>query len=290
MRSRGLLLAVVVLCSVAPPAGAEATVRCHLTDPRIGESSGLVVAGDALFTHNDSGDLARFFALSADCDTIATFDVTTVAYDWEDMSGGPASDGDGAALYLADIGDNSRARPALLVHEVAVPDPTGGDARLEARTHLAFYADGPRDAETFAVLSDGRFLVVEKTAFGPSGVYLDDGPGLPVRLLRRVAEIDLDAIASPYVPLVHFSRTSRLLTTAGDLSADATRFVVRTYVEAFEWSFDPSDVAGVFDTPPEKIALPQVQQGEAIGYADDGRTLVTTTEGALGPVHEVARD
>ncbi|MGH2757994.1 MAG: hypothetical protein ACRDKJ_00355, partial [Actinomycetota bacterium] len=128
MRRR--ILAFFVLATLALDAqGAEAYGRArllfNLQDETIGESSGVASysrSSAVLFTHNDSGDGPRFFAIGKRGETLATYVVLgAVSADWEDMARGPGGDGE-PALYFGDIGDNFRSRPFVTVYEV--PEPT----------------------------------------------------------------------------------------------------------------------------------------------------------------------
>src|SRR6185295_19059380 len=76
----------------------------------LSEASGIVgsrsLAG-VLWTHNDSGDSARFFALGTDGTLLGQFSLTGgFNVDWEDIALGPKPGG-GNYLYLADIGDKN---------------------------------------------------------------------------------------------------------------------------------------------------------------------------------------
>lgn len=265
---------------------APAVELCRLQDPGVSESSGVSASSasdDILFTHNDSGDGARFFALDRTGATAATFTVADAgADDWEDMARGLTADGR-PALFFADIGDNFRRRPTVTVYEVAEPTVSGGsagDAALVAR-HRLRYEDGAHDAETLLVDPRSReLLVVTKDRDGLSGVYRA-APG--DELLRRVAEIRFDR-------LVRRSGSYAKAATSGDISPDGQRVVVRTPFEAFEWEVGGDGVAAAFARTPRRIALPETQQGEAIAYTRDGRSLVTTSEGVGAPVHVVRGD
>ena len=69
LRAGKPLLSLLVLIAVGVlPAGASAAPAQLFTfrDPQIAESSGIVATttrDDVVFTHNDSGDTARFFAV-----------------------------------------------------------------------------------------------------------------------------------------------------------------------------------------------------------------------------------
>jgi hypothetical protein len=91
--SRRLLLTCATVLAVATMSPAQAADDvCRLVDDRITESSGLVLSSRTdrvLFTHNDSGDDARFFAVDDRCRTLAMYVLSGVAAtDWEDMAVG----------------------------------------------------------------------------------------------------------------------------------------------------------------------------------------------------------
>jgi hypothetical protein len=75
------------------------------------------------------------------------------------------------------------------------------------------------------------------------------------------------------------------LTTAGDISPDGTRIVVRTYTEAYEW-IRPQNTSwtAVWKSKPRSWELPTSQQGEAICYGLDGNSLFVTSEKLPAPL------
>jgi hypothetical protein len=248
-------------------------VLCHLSDPRVAEASGIVASAaydDVFYTHNDSGDVARFFRINGSCRTTATFDLSGVqARDWEDVSRGP-----GGTLWLGDIGDNSGTRAkGILVHRVAEPGPAGGEQRLRPTSFRLRYPDGPHDAEALLVHPrTGRVLVVTK-GFAGATVY--------------AAPLPLNA-AGPNV-LQEVGRVAVPEVTAGDISPDGSHVVLRNYTAAYEWKVAGDDVAGAFKAEPVRIALPPSPQGEAISYTRNGSSFVVVSEGAGATVEEVDR-
>lgn len=261
---------------------APAAELCRLQDPAVDESSGVAAhsASDALFwTHNDSGDAPRFYAFADDGATAGAFTVAGArADDWEDMARGLTADGE-PALFLADIGDNFRRRPAVAVYEVREPALGSAPVVELVEHHELRYEDGSHDAETLLVDPATRALfVVTKDTEGVAGVYrADDGR------LRRVAEIRFDR-------LVRRPGAYAKAATAGDVSPDGRVVVVRTPFEAFEWDIGEGGLAAAFAAAPRRIPLPETKQGEAIAYTRDGRSLVTTSEGEGAPVHLVRGD
>ena len=85
--------ALVLLLAGGAAAYSEATVLFTFSDERITESSGLVassVSDEWFFTHNDSGDDARFYVVDRGGRTLATHTLPGVdASDWEDLARGP---------------------------------------------------------------------------------------------------------------------------------------------------------------------------------------------------------
>src|SRR5687768_666059 len=93
---RRWLIAVTLVLALLPASAATAAVDpelCRFADDRITESSGAVtssVSDGWFFTHNDSGDEARFFVVDRRCRTLATHTMPGVdSNDWEDMARGP---------------------------------------------------------------------------------------------------------------------------------------------------------------------------------------------------------
>jgi hypothetical protein len=246
---------------------------CTLLDPRITESSGLAASStdpDLLFTHNDSGDTARFFAIDRGCRTRATFLMSGVqARDWEDISRGPDH-----SLWLGDIGDNSgRRTQGILVNRVEEPTIGARTVRLRAVSYRLRYPDGPHDAEALLVHPrTGQLLIVTKS-FSGGVVYAAPTPlvaGTP-NVLRRVGTVPVPEI------------------TAGDIAPDGSRVVLRNYTAAYEWDVHGDDVAAALHGVPARIPLPRSQQGEGITYRLDGQALLVSSEGEGSPLQELRR-
>ncbi len=272
----------------------EALVAFTFQDPRISESSGLATASTSgiVYTHNDSGDEARFFAVDA-----ATGETRTVyrlpdvqARDWEDMARGPDEDGV-SSLWLGDIGDNNARRDnGLLVHRVREPSPTRRE-RVTTEPPTSFrlrYPDGPGDAETLLVHPrTGRLYVVTKPLSGGGLVYaaperLDpDGPNV----LEQVAAVSVDTTGTLGGPGI--GGLAQLLVTAGDIAPDGRHVALRTYTDLYEWELEGDDVAGAFEGEPTVTPLPATRQGEGLAYTEDSRAVLVSSEGEGAPVHRV---
>ena len=265
-----------------------------LADPRITESSGLATAsaGELVYTHNDSGDDGRFFAVGPDGRTRTAYVLPGVEpRDWEDMARGPDEQGR-SSLWLGDIGDNNAVREnGLLVHRVLEPEPTEREeVTTEPPTSFRLrYPDGPGDAETLLVHPrTGRLYVVTKPLAGTARVYaaperLD--PGAP-NLLEQVAEAPTQATGTPGGPGI--GTLANYLVTAGDIAPDGSRVALRTYTDVYEWTVPGDDVAAAFDGEPTVTPLPEQRQGEGLAYTPDGEAVLLSSEGAGSEVLRVA--
>lgn len=272
--------------------GGEApTELFRFQDTDIRESSGVAIGarrGDVVFTHNDSGDAPRYFAVDATGCTVARYTLEDAeAIDWEDMSGGPEHKGK-PTLWLGDIGDNAAARPNISVYRVTEPKVPRANAMQDtcavpleeplapARFDLE-YADGPHDAEALLVHpKTGRLFIVTK------------GSSAQLYAAPKKLRTDEVSVLEPVAPI-----SARVgLVTAGAFSPDGKRLVLRNYTEAFEWRVKDGSLRAALASQPEVIPLPPTPQGEAIAYSSDRDALITTTEDPTGtgaPVYRVPR-
>lgn len=304
--ARALFAATALLAALVPAAQAyeTATLLFNFQDPRITESSGFASSSrhpELWFTHNDSGDTARFFAVDSQGCTLATFSpIGADAVDWEDMARGP-DEGGHQSLFFGDIGDNLHQRAGISVYRVEEPEvnasgvresgqcPTGVEKEIASTRFDLAYPDTPHDAETLLVHpKSGQLFVVTKTYAEESTVYAAPMPLRPspaVNVLEPVATIVFPPSSSHIPNNPPFGATGRLNATGGDIAPDASRVAIRTYVDAWEWTVPPCDFAKAFSGEPRRVELPPTNQGEAIAYTSDATSLVISTEGANAPVH-----
>ena len=257
-------------------AGPAARVFCTISDRRITESSGLVAAGDSLYTVNDGGDRLRVFVLDRGCRVRRVIENPLNPYDVEDLARSP----DGT-LWLADIGDNDAARRTVAVELLT----DSGEASLFRFS----YPDGAHDAEALLLDRHGRPYLVTKEPLG-ARVYTPARTPAADRStpLRLVVRLPFPPTGTPGGPV---GAVSQVLVTGGAVAAGGTRLVLRTYTDAYLWSAPDGDLAAALRSGrPDRIALPATAQGEAIAFSADGRTLLTSTEGLPAAVHAVPLD
>lgn len=249
----------------------RARVTGRVGAPEATELSGLALSATqpgVLWSHNDSGDAPRIFALRTDGSALATVALTGArAVDWEDMANGPND-----TLLIADIGDNNAARDTITVYRVPEPRVADGPTQATATALTYKYPDGAHDAET--LLADrrtGEIVIVTKRFSGRSAVYAGKATKNGGGTLRRAGEIDLGLSG---------------LATGGDVSADGRTIAIRTYTTIYAWRRPKATTSlakTITTNKPcvgRRTLLVAEGQGEAIALARDGRSFFTVPEGA----------
>lgn len=250
--------------TVAPvdPGGDE---LFRFTDPDVVESSGLVVDGPLLggglvLTVNDSGDVARVFAVDpATGDTVGTTSFASAdGADVDDVEAlAPAGPG---RVWVADVGDNARSRDEVRLYEV----PVGRGRRdVVAEPLTVSYPDGAHDAESLVRHpGTGRLAIVTKDVLGGT-----------VQALPRGAGPGDEVVTEPLGGVLG-------LATDAAFWPDGRHLLVRGYGGARAYAWPGLEPVG--DLP-----LPRQRQGEGLAVSGDGRVLVSS-EGLRQPVLAVA--
>ncbi len=303
----GLALGLVVLSQASAATGLfdSGTRTCRFADERINESSGLAVSSydDALvWTHNDSGDTARWFLVdTTTCTTRATYALqpaapgvqgeSPTAVDWEDMARGTTADGTNVLLF-GDIGDNYEARQgSVVVYEVVEPDgrftpDPGAEQPVPARNaYQLVYPGGPEDAESLAVLPSGRLVVITKdrgpapgfSYTGHSRVYATSArPTAGPNVMTQVVTVDATSLPGAVV-----GDPESIAISGADISPDGRRLLLRTYRTAYEYAVPADeDLGAAFATAPTAIPLLPTRQGEAVAYTASSDAFLTSSEGS----------
>ncbi len=271
-------------CSRAEEPIPVAQPRCHFSDPRLTEISGLAASRrfpGCLWTHNDSGDSARVFLVNPQGETVATINLEGAsATDWEDIS--VAGSGQNAQIYAGDIGDNAAKRDSIAIYRLGEPmldaSKIGQEKSVKAEKLVLRYPDGPRDAETLAAMPDGRLLIVSKNVQG-SSFYLTPEPFRDGarQILRKIGGFRFGATGV-------FTR----LATGGDFSPDGRHLAITTYAQIYQWDLaEPFDCLQIEKLTPKVESLPAMKQCEAVCYNLSGDKLLVSSEGENAPLWEL---
>ncbi len=252
------------------------------------EASGLIASSKnagILWSHNDSGDSARIFALNKNGTLKAIIPITgATAVDWEDIAWGTGPGGE-AAIFIGDIGDNAEARGSITVYRVIEPDLSGAaPASLPATPIELVYGDGKgHNAEALMIdPRDGAIVIVTKVWSGNSEVYRAAPPfaaaGTKNTLNREGGlVVGKTPVGSPLV-------------TAADISRAGDIIFLRTYTHALAWPRGPAQtIAAALAAPPCVLPVATEIQGEAIAFMPDGSGFFTVSEGNSPPLSFAAK-
>jgi hypothetical protein len=259
----------------------------RITDPNAVELSGLVASRrhpGVFWTHNDSGDGPRLFAVTNTGRFLASFVLQGVsATDWEDIAIGAGPQSGRDSLYVGDTGDNGGNRQQVNVLRVPKPNVSVSD---QPRTNVPIgtfenlalrYSDGPRDSEALLVdPASNEVLLVHKNyaLTGVANVYRASlpRPGT-VGTLEKVGAAHLSAGE---------------LVTAGEVSPGGDAVVLRTYGRVLVYRrASGKSVGDVLGGKPCAVPGPAEPQGEAVAFSADGRSIYTVSEGSQPMLHRL---
>ena len=277
--------ALDVLPAACPQPGAPA-VWGDVASGAVNEASGLghsTANPGVLWTHNDSGDSARIFAMAEDGTHLGEFSVDAAARDWEDLALGWDDTLGGPAIYIGDIGDNASSRAAIQVIVVAEPSVSPTQAPVEAALSPAAvleltYPDGAHNAEMLGLDPvTGDLVIVTKDYGGATAVYRKSAPHLDG------TTTELEWVAS--LPFGTAPLSGSSATTGGDFSVLGDQVAIRTYSDLYLWRRDRSDtLAETFATEPCDLDPPSERQGEAMTFTADRAGYVLVSEGTGQPI------
>lgn len=255
-----------VASAQAPPRTADepakSEVNRSLWDDRITESSGLArstFARPLIWTHNDSGDSPRVFAIRKDGNTRAVLSLGGAAHvDYEDISTGPRH-----TIWVGDIGDNGWDRDHITVYRFKEPKRISS-GEVDTVAYRFRYEDGPRDAEALMVRPrTGRLFVISKVE-GGGAIYRAprDLSTSSVNMLRRVASAPASV-------------------TGGTFAPDGRSHVLVTYTRTYAYA----SIGGSAKSETSKVN--NSRQGESVEIGRGGKRLFIGEEGHNSPVYAV---
>ncbi|MFC4858503.1 hypothetical protein [Actinophytocola glycyrrhizae] len=266
----GLLLATPAAHAQVP----APVPACTVTDPELGELSGLVADDEHWYAVNDGGTAATVYVLDRDCQVQDVLTAPLDPYDVEDLALG--QDG---TFWLSDTGDNDGDRDTVALIALT---PAG-----ETTLYRLTYPDGRHDAEALLLDPAGTPYIITKSPLGTAAVYR---PAAPLTSpgptpLQHVMTVRLSSTDTPGGPVPGV--VGSVTVTGAAASRDGTAIALRTYTDAYLFPMKDGDVVGAFSSEPVRVPLPNEVQGEAIAFQPDG-SLVSASEGVGQPVTVVA--
>ncbi len=257
----------------------------------LNQASGVLASRNnngVLWTHNDSGDIARIFAIDTQGRYLGTYILPeAVNVDYEDIAFGPGPVPNVQYLYVGDIGDNKSTRTSIQIYRI--PEPAVYLRQAQAPSTFSLkglanikltYPDGAHNAETLLVdpLTGDLFVVTKQ----PS-----------VARIYQATKSQLDA-GGP-IPLVYVGQIPFNVASGGDISPTGLEIVIRQEDFARLWTRSPhqSIAAALLQSTPDQIPVvgrPTEPNGEAIGFDPIGRGYFTLSDGAVKqPLYYFAR-
>jgi hypothetical protein len=260
----------------------------------LNEASGLVASRKSpgvLWTHDDSGDSARLFAMGLHGEHLGIYPVSGAsARDWEDIGLARLSDG---AWYLVvgDIGDNQRSRANVQVYLVPEPQVSAGQAPVTQtltgtrRLTLEYPGGQAHNAEgLFIDPEDGALYIVSKSFSGLSQVFHKPAPHLDGTTTRMTEVARIDFAASP---LIDWNPDGRIAATGADIAPDGRELIVKTPLATYLWRRAVgATIAQALESQPCNIPD---GPGEAVAFSPDGASYYTTSEATHAPLYRFDR-
>jgi hypothetical protein len=254
----------------------------RIAAPDITEASGLAggrVNRGVWWTHNDSGDTPRVFALDGDARLLTTVAVEGAdAWDWEDIDIGPGPEGR-SYLYVSDLGDNFQLRQGTIGYQIyRFPEPALGHPAPATMTVTGerinvSYPDGSHNTEaTFFDPQTGDEIIITKES--PAAVYriaaADLVPGRTV-VPTKIGQIALDH------------------PTGADISPDGSMIAVKTLLDTSFWPRPRGQSAADVLVHERPCPVQSLGPGEAIAFDATGRQVATVSEGRQQPLYRYER-
>ena len=304
-----LLFSLTLGCNTGPMAAeqpANAKQWCVVADEKLIELSGLAPYRGSeetlLWAHND-GSANKLYLLDQDGETRATLDIEDIdPVDCEDLCSFQV--GNSRFLLLADTGDNSLRRKSVKLYLVVEPSLAAIEATDDGKkkkkkdkppqlkqkpvaTIEFVYPDGPRNCEAVGVdVGSQSILLVTK----------EKNPGCEVFWMPLPLATDGKLSDLPAQPqqAKFLTRVAVPTTTGMAIDPNGKRLVLLGRSQLFEFNMPakPAADAGKPFVPmlkagPSPLSKPKQEQGEAVCFSPDGKTLYIASEGKKQPIWEL---
>ena len=280
------LVVTVTEAQTTCPTFNNGTVAATVNAQFVPEASGIVASrGNAgiVWTHNDSGDAARVYAMTTAGIVVGAYNlVGAQAVDWEDIAIGPGPVSGRDYVFVGDIGDNSQGSNIAPVYRFAEPtvstsqNPAIFDVQNVEVLGLRYPNNQAHNAETLIVdPQTGDIFIVTKHPQGTSQVFTAPAPH------QANTNITLQHVRTLQFPGSRGAEEA----TGGDASPSGDQVIVRTYGAAYVWLRAPgTTMSAMWSNPVCPVPLRPEPQGEAITFTADARGYYTFSEGTGQPL------
>ena len=243
---------------------------------QIKESSGIVASyrnKGLIWTHNDSGDKNRLFAMDANGKGTREFYLEGASNrDWEAIS--MATFPEGSFIYVGDIGDNNNEFPTSTIYRVQEPEITGSTPQsntLQNVQKITYkYVDGARDAEAFLIDQSSKDIFIISKRESSKRLYRLPFPQsyTQTNTAEFVQELTFSAGAG-----------TPLFIVDGNVSVDNKEIIIKNYLQIFHWRRNANEsIPDALKRTPKMQPYLAEPQGEGICFAQDGSGYYTLSE------------
>lgn len=258
---------------------------------KIDEASGIAsskINPDIIWVHNDSGDLARLYAIGLDGSYLGTLKLPgIIARDWEDMTLGPGPEDNFDYIYIGDIGDNFLMKnkkkilrfkePNLNLDSLSIPF----DIKIKNIDKITFtYPNYKSDSEAMMIdpLTKDIYIITKRE----SSPYIYSLP-YPQSVSSTINANYIGNITlSPEKPY-----TMSDMIVSSDISRDGRMILIKTYYQIFLINRDLKlDFSSILEEKQIRLEYIVEPQGEAIcwDWAQSGYFTISEQHGKT-PVH-----
>ena len=250
---------------------------------KIDEASGIASSrnnSDLLWVHNDSGDLARVYAIGSDGSDLGILRLPgEIAFDWEDMCIGPGPEEGVDYIYIGDIGNNfsrkNKSRifrfkePKIDFDSISIPF----DIKIRDVDKIIYsLPDENRDSETLMIDPITRDIhIITKRESSPH-IYTLSYPQ------STSSDILADFIGSIEIsPDKSYRMSDRIV--SGDISRDGRMVIIKTLHQIFLIRKEPSSpFSSIISNPQLELKYVLEPQGEAVCWKWDQSGYFTISE------------
>ena len=215
------------------------------------------------------------------------------------FDGVPAAPGrSGDFLYLGDTGNNFNRVPrrsAIQIYRIPEPvvDLTKTDQKLAVadaeRIELVYPEGKVFDCESVLVdPHSGELVLITKDIFaGPSYVFRTPAVTAPLGPITLTQVTDCQGGPTA----LHFPAGELPAMTGADITAAGDAIIGRAYSGIYLWNRLPGESIGAaLGRQPCALPAASEKQGEAVGFAPDGATYYTVSEGAGAEINVFRRN
>jgi hypothetical protein len=242
--------------------------------PNLTEVSGIAISRnnpDLIWAHNDSRHPPEIYLMNFSGEHIGKVLLKNASNkDWEDMAIGPGPVAEIKYIYIGDIGDNRARQDVKTIYRFPEPDVESlkapFDITIKKYDQITFqFPDGNRDAETLMIdpLTKSIYIISKREAM--VRIYKAEFPQSLKDLitLKKVGNLDLSNVV------------------AGDISADGSEILIKTYTDVYYWKRRGSElIEETLKKNPKRLRYKPEPQGEAIAWKPNGNGYFTLSEKA----------